>query len=98
LSTYDSIYKVGPDGTVSTLDTRFGRPQGIAFDASGTLFLVETLAGASGLYRLPNGRQPQLVLAGQNLVGVAFDSFGGLIVCSNETAFRLKQPARRISS
>jgi sugar lactone lactonase YvrE len=92
LSTYDSIYKVAPDGSVSTLDARFGRPQGIAFDATGTLFVVEALAGESGLYRLTPGRPPELVLAGQNLVGVAFDSFGGLIVCSNETAFRLRQP------
>jgi sugar lactone lactonase YvrE len=90
LSTYDSIYRVAPDGGVTTLDPRFGRPQGIAFDASGTLFVVEALAGASGLYRLPKGGQPELVLAGQNLVGVAFDSFGSLVVCSNETAFRLR--------
>ena len=94
LSTYDSVYKVGPDGSISTLDARFGRPQGITFDASGTLFVIEALAGASGLYRVPREGQPELVLAGQNLVGVAFDSFGGVIVCSNETAFRLKQRPR----
>src|SRR5262249_38265884 len=91
LSTYDSIYRVAPDGSMTTLAARFGRPQGITFDASGTLFVVEALAGASGLYRLPDGGQPEQVLAGQNLVGVAFDSFGGVIVCSNETAFRLKR-------
>ena len=93
LSTYDSVYRVEPDGSISTLDARFGRPQGIAFDANGALFVVEALAGASGLYRLPRDGQPELVLAGLNLVGVAFDSFGGLIVCSNETAFRLRQPS-----
>src|SRR5262249_23144348 len=94
LSTYDPIYKIAPDGSIATLDARFGRPQGITFDSAGTLFVVEALAGASGLYRLPREGQPELVLAGQNLVGVAFDSFGGLIVCSNETAFRLKQRPR----
>ena len=93
LSTYDCVYRVGPDGSISTLDARFGRPQGIAFDANGALFVVEALAGASGLYRLPRDGQPELVLAGLNLVGVAFDSFGGLIVCSNETAFRLRHPS-----
>jgi sugar lactone lactonase YvrE len=90
LSTYDPIYRVELDGVVTTLDARFGRPQGIAFDAQGTFFVVEALAGASGLYRLPGGGEPELVLAGQNLIGVAFDSFGALIVCSNETAYRLK--------
>src|SRR6266853_2197664 len=96
LSTYDPIYKVAPDGTVTTLDARFGRPQGIAFDPDGTLFVIEALAGSSGLYRLPAGGPPELVLSGQNLVGLAFDSLGGLIVCSNETAFRLKQPPYRM--
>jgi sugar lactone lactonase YvrE len=90
LSTYDCIYKVQPDGTVTTLNGRFGRPQGIAFDAAGTGFVIEALAGACGLYRLPPDGRPELVLAGQNLVGVAFDSFGSVIVCSNETAYRLK--------
>jgi sugar lactone lactonase YvrE len=90
LSTYDSIYRVAADGSISTLAARFGRPQGITFDAKGTLFVVEALAGGSGLYRLPQDGKPELVLAGQGLVGVAFDPFGGLIVCSNETAFRLK--------
>ncbi len=57
LSTYDAIYRIAPDGTVGVRDERFGRPQGIAFDAHGTLFVVEALAGSSGLYRLsPDGR------------------------------------------
>ncbi len=90
LSTYDPIYKVALDGSVSTVDVRFGRPQGIAFDASGHACVVEALAGSSGLYRLqPDGR-PELLLSGPNLIGVAFDSFGTTVVCSNETAYRLK--------
>src|SRR5215470_9148504 len=45
LSTYDSIYKVASDGTVSTVDAKFGRPQGIAFHPNGEPFVVEALAG-----------------------------------------------------
>ena len=89
LSTYDPIYKVSPTGTVSTVDVRFGRPQGIAFDLHGTPYVVEALAGASGLYRVL-GNSAELVLAGANLIGVAFDAFGSTVVCSNETAYRLK--------
>jgi len=90
LSTYDPIYKVAPDGTVSTVEVRFGRPQGIAFDPHGQPFVVEALAGSSGLYRLTAYGKPELVLAGPNLIGIAFDSLGTMIVCSNETAYRLK--------
>ena len=96
LSSYDQVFRIAPDGTVTTLETGFGRPQGIAFDASGDASIVEALAGASGLYRVGVTRPPgeqvrrELMLAGPGLVGVAVDPFGGLVVCSNETAYRLR--------
>ncbi len=36
----------------------------------------------------------ELVVAGQSLVGVAFDPNGGLVVTSNDTAYRLNVPIR----
>jgi sugar lactone lactonase YvrE len=90
LSTYDPIYKVAPDGTVGILNVKFGRPQGIAFNPSGDAFVVEALAGASGVYHVAGDSSSELVLAGPNLIGIAFDSFGTMVVCSNETAYRLK--------
>jgi streptogramin lyase len=93
LSPHDYVYRIDPAGEVTTVSTAFGRPQGIAFDAAGDLFVVEALAGASGLYRLPRTGSPELVLAGPGLVGVAFDPRGGLVVCSNHTAYRLPPSA-----
>jgi sugar lactone lactonase YvrE len=90
LSTYDAVFRVSPDGDVTTFETGFGRPQGIAFDASGTTLVVDALAGASGLYRLLSNGRPELVVAGPGLVGVAVDPTGGVVVCSNETVYRLK--------
>jgi len=89
LSPYDSVYRVTPDGEVSVVEGGFGRPQGIAFDETGAALVVEALAGNSGLYRLRPSRPPELILAGPSLVGVAVDPFGGLVVCSNETAYRM---------
>jgi len=90
LSSYDSLYRIMPDGGVTARYERFGRPQGLAFDPRGTLFVVDALAGASGLYRIPSQGDPELVLSGPGLVGVAFDAHGGLVVSSNETAYRLQ--------
>jgi len=92
LSSYDPLYRIDPDGTVGTAYARFGRPQGLAFDGTGTLFVVEALAGSSGLYRVPPAKDPELVLAGPALVGVAFDPDGNVVVASNDVAYRL--PAR----
>jgi sugar lactone lactonase YvrE len=89
LAPYDTVYRIDPAGHVSPVTSRFGRPQGLAIDRRGTLHVIEALAGESGLYRVPVHGDPELVLAGAGLVGVAFDPNGGVVVCSNETAYRL---------
>jgi len=93
LSSYDVLYRIERDGTVAATYEAFGRPQGLAFDDDGRLFVVEALAGASGLYRYRPGATPELVLAGPSLVGVAFSPDGVMVVSSNETAYRLPRPA-----
>jgi sugar lactone lactonase YvrE len=91
LSSYDSLYRIDTTGTVTTAHAAFGRPQGLGFDRHGTLFVVDALAGSSGLYRVPSTGEPELVLSGPGLVGVAFDDQGTLVVSSNETAYRLSR-------
>jgi DNA-binding beta-propeller fold protein YncE len=89
LSPYDALYRIDRDGAVTTTYGAFGRPQGLAFDRHGTLFVVEALAGSSGLYRFRPETAPELVLSGPGLVGVAFSPDGVMVVSSNETAYRL---------
>jgi sugar lactone lactonase YvrE len=92
LSARDAIYRVAFSGEISVVSTGFGRPQGIAFSPDGTLHVVEALAGVSGLYRLPDGGAPELVVAGPKLVGLAFDAAGDMILCSSDTAYRVSRP------
>ena len=65
----------------------FGRPQGLAFDPSGVLHVVEALAGSSGVYAMRPGRDPELVVAGAGLVGLAFGPGGELVVASNGSVY-----------
>lgn len=87
LASYDSIWRVDPHGRVEALEVPFGRPQGLAFDPSGVLHVVEALAGASGVYALRPGGPPELVVAGGTLVGLAFGPRGELVVASNDSLF-----------
>ena len=89
LAPYDPLYRIDRDATIGIHNQEFGRPQGLAFDAAGTLFVVEALAGESGLYRVPADGPRELVLDGPGLVGVAFGPGGSLVVCTNHTAYRL---------
>ena len=94
LSSYDELYRIAPDGTITTRYGRFGRPQGVTFDRDGALVVVEALAGSSGVYRMLPGGAPELVLSGPGLVGVAFDDAGHMVVASNDTVYRLSPSVR----
>lgn len=89
LGTYDHIYRVGADGEVRTLPHTMGRPQGLAFSPDGLLHVTDALAGAGGLYRFRDlESEPELVVSGNALVGVAFGPSGELSVATNDTAYR----------
>ena len=101
LATHDPVYKIGPDRLVDVLCDGFGRPQGLAFDSTGALFVVDALAGASAVYQIDPAAPrptPMLVVSGPTMIGIAFDPRGGMVLCSNETIWHLdvdKQPWRR---
>jgi sugar lactone lactonase YvrE len=99
LSTHDAIYRITRDRTITVVSDEFGRPQGLAFDPSGSLFVVDALAGNAGLYRLdltPRSR-PMLVLSAVSLVGVAFDPAGGVVLASSDTLWKLDVDAAQLT-
>jgi sugar lactone lactonase YvrE len=91
LNTHDAIYRISADGVVETWGGRYGRPQGLAFDAAGHLYVVDALAGASALYRvrLDAPGVGELMLSGGPLIGLAFDPHGGIALAATETVYRL---------
>lgn len=99
LSAHDAVYSISPDRMVNTLCAGFGRPQGLALDDGGTLYVVEALAGASGIYRIDvNDESPraQLLAATPVAVGLAFDPAGGMVVASSDTIWRLDVPVKGV--
>ena len=87
LASYDSLFRIDSEGRVATVSVPFGRPQGLAFDAGGVLHVVEALAGSSGVYAMRPNREPELVVAGAGLVGVAFGPRGEMVVASSQSIY-----------
>ncbi len=93
LGATDCVYRISPGGIVDRFAEGFGRPQGLAFDSQGRLYVVDALAGEGALYRLDGsaaGREQ--VVAGGSLIGLAFDPRGGLVLTSSDTAYRIDVP------
>jgi sugar lactone lactonase YvrE len=94
LSSIDPVYRIGPDAKLEVFCTGFGRPQGLAFDAEGNLYVTEALAGDSGVYRItPDGKRSPFV-TGPPLVGLAFDGKGGLALAGTSSVFQLEVNVR----
>ena len=79
-SSFDSIYRISPSGQVERFFTGLGRPQGMAFDIEGHLYVVASHRGRRGIFRFRDPGKPELVVAGLSLVGLAFDYSGNLMV------------------
>jgi hypothetical protein len=71
-SSFDCVYKIDPHGTVSTFYRGLGRPQGLAFDLEGNLYVAASLAGKRGIVKITPAGQASLEVSGQSLVGLAF--------------------------
>lgn len=98
LSARDCVYRVSPEGLVDVFHDGFGRPQGLAFDCQGDLYVVDALAGSSGVYRLAMDRpaEAEQVVSGGSLIGLAFDPRGGFVLATSDTVFRFTDsPAAR---
>ncbi len=88
-SSFDCVYRVSPAGDVEVFYRGLGRPQGLAFDAEGRLYVAASLGGRKGVVRINPDRKAELFLSGPNIVGLAFTPARALIVATNSTLFRV---------
>jgi len=90
VSSFDSITRFDEDGNSSTFYQGLGRPQGLAFDQAGNLYVAASLRGRRGIVRIsPDGSDAQLVVAGMNMVGLAFGPEGEMVVATNEAVYTI---------
>jgi sugar lactone lactonase YvrE len=88
LTSFDSIWRINPEGDVDTFFKGLGRPQGLAFDRDGNLYVAAALRGRRGIVRIsPGGTEAKVVVAGVNLVGLAFSATGEMAVVSIDSVY-----------
>jgi streptogramin lyase len=93
----DRVYKIDPNGTVSTFYKGLGRPQGLAFDVDGNLYVAASLSGTRGIVRIASNGLANLEVAGQGLVGLAFAPGRSVILATTSTVHHLSWNIQGVS-
>jgi hypothetical protein len=88
-SSFDAIYQIDPNGAVRKFYRGLGRPQGLAFDASGNLYVAASLAGKRGIVKITPDAKASLEVAGNGLVGLAFGPGRSVILATNDAVHHL---------
>ena len=88
-SSFDRVYRISQGGEVTTFFRGLGRPQGIAFDRQGNLYVAASLGGRRGIVRISQLGRADLVLSGGAIVGMALLPSGRAIVATSSAIFSL---------
>lgn len=88
-SSFDRVYRITPAGEVSVFFRGLGRPQGLAFDRHGNLYVAASLAGKRGIVRLTPKAEPEVVLGGSNIVGLALLPSQRALIVTNSALYSL---------
>ena len=91
-SSNQPIYAITPDGTATVFYRGLGRPQGMAFDIDGNLYVAASLEGRRGIVRIwqsqtTNMPQAELAVTGNDLIGLCFLDDGCAALATNNTLF-----------
>ena len=88
-SSFDSVNRIDPHGTVHTFYRGLGRPQGLAFDIAGNLYVAASLGGRRGIVKLTPDGKASLEIAGHGLVGLAFAPGRSAILATTDAVHHL---------
>jgi sugar lactone lactonase YvrE len=88
-SSFDCVHKIDPHGSVSVFYRGLGRPQGLAFDAAGNLYVAASLSGKRGIVKITPDAKASLQVSGQGLVGLAFAPGKSAILATNSAVHRI---------
>src|SRR5712671_3187092 len=93
-SSFDRVYRISQGGDVTTFFRGLGRPQGLAFDREGNLFVAASLGGRRGIIRIDTQGRAELALSGSGVVGMALLPSGRAIVTTSSAVFTLDWEVR----
>jgi sugar lactone lactonase YvrE len=89
ISSFDHVFCISPSGEVTSFYRGLGRPQGLAFDSDGNLYVAASVAGERGIVRITPQAQVERVVSGYGIVGIAFTRQQSMVVATNNSLIEL---------
>ena len=90
LASFDAVYRIDKQGYDEVFYRGLGRPQGLAFDREGNLYVAACLRGRHGIIKITSkGESAEIFVAGTNVVGVCFTRRGEMIVATGDEIYSL---------
>jgi sugar lactone lactonase YvrE len=90
LASFDAVHAIDEKGSVEHYFRGLGRPQGLAFDMDGNLYVAACYRGKHGIVRIdPGGAAAELFVAGNGVVGVCFTRNSEMVVATNDSLYSL---------
>jgi sugar lactone lactonase YvrE len=88
-SSYDAVYAISRDGDINVLHRVLGRPQGVAVDIAGNVYVAASLHGRRGIVAITPDGEASLAIAGTGIVGFAFVPGGGALIATNTSLYHV---------
>lgn len=81
-SSFDAVYAISREGDIGVLYRGLGRPQGLAVDIAGNVYVAASVGGRRGVVSISPQGEAEMALAGNGIVGFAFVPGGGALVAT----------------
>jgi sugar lactone lactonase YvrE len=88
-SSFDAVYRISQEGETEVFYRGLGRPQGLAFDDQGRLYVAGSLSGRKGVVRVYPDRRADLFVSGPGIVGIAFSPSRALVITTTNALYRV---------
>ena len=88
-SSFDGVHRISQDGEVDVFYRGLGRPQGMAFDDQGRLYVAASLSGRKGIVRIYPDKRADLFVSGPGIVGLAFSPSRAMVITTTNALYRV---------
>ncbi|HUZ03759.1 MAG TPA: IPT/TIG domain-containing protein [Acidobacteriaceae bacterium] len=86
-SSNECIHAIDREGAITEYYRGLGRPQGMAFDVTGNLYIAASLEGRRGIVKITPQREASLFVSGSGIVGLAFLADGDAALATHTAVY-----------